>query len=79
MVPGTDCSSRGPGFNPSAHMAAHNCLQLQFQEHLLPSYGLCRHQARKWCPSIHAGKKLTYIKINKFFKGEGLASKAKTF
>lgn len=32
VVRSTDCSSKGPQFNCSTYMGAHNCLQLLFQE-----------------------------------------------
>ena len=47
----TGCSSRWPGAIPNTHMAAHNCLEFQFQ-------GI-------WCPLLASvGTRHTYIQAN---------------
>jgi hypothetical protein len=46
VVSSTSSSSIGPQFDLRTHKAAHKHLQLQFQEKLMLSSDLCRHQAQ---------------------------------
>jgi hypothetical protein len=57
-VKSTGCSSRGPVFNPSNHMVAHNCLSFVTPGDLAPSH---RHMCRQ---NTNAHR----IKIGKLFK-----------